>query len=232
MVGRCFQYKHLQETLICSLPRCHEKHCWRGTIPAMRLSHHWSQKATATMQCLPVQHQHRPHILIWLNPYIIITNNTVRMLNLRTTFCHRYCFHSALINSDSRITARVSKSPAKQELPQSDSFSFLHKWQLVHSATKTPLRHIGQTGVTHLEEGVMTEEGYVTFHRRCGDNKLLKSNPKPFKWIVFPLPSGGPGLVLISLSLSNTNTASPNNEDINQLSSSPEFHFKLLSLLK
>lgn len=79
----------------------------------------------------------------------------------------------------------VSNSPAKQELPQSDSFSFLHKWQLACSSTRSPLRHVGQPGVTHLDEEVMTGEGYVTFHRRYGCNKLLKSNPKPIKRIVF-----------------------------------------------
>jgi len=76
---------------------------------------------------------------------------------------------------------------------------------------RSPFRHVGQPGVTHLDAEVRTEEGHVTFPRRCGHNKLLKNNPKPIKTIVFPLPSAGLGLVLISLSLSNTKTASSQN---------------------
>lgn len=135
----------------------------------------------------------------YANPCTIIINNVVKMLNLQTTFCQRRCFNSALIKSDSRCTAWVSKTPAKQEMPQSNSFSFLHRWQLMPSPTTSPLRHVGQPGVTHLDDEVKAEEGYVTFRRSCGYNKLLKSNPKPINWTVFPLPSAGPGLTLTRL---------------------------------
>lgn len=194
MPGRCFQHTYLQETHLFPSGIVRSS-LWKGHKGACH-AHHCSQETMATTHTMlprtplaPAQTTRE----FYTNPYTIITNNMVKMHHLWTAFCQRCWFWQEV------TPARVSRTPAKQELPQSSSFSFLHTWKLLHSTPRYPLRHTGQPGVTHLDKEVTAEEGSITLHGRCRHDKLLKGNPKPIRLTVFPLPSAGPGLALTSL---------------------------------
>lgn len=195
MPGRCFQHTYLQETHLFPSEMSGAA-CGRGTkVPAMPTTAHRKQwqphnaSQSTTGSCTDHTSQ------FYTNSYTIITNSMVKMHHLWTTFCQML----DLTRSDSSQAAGVSRTPAKQELPQSSSFSFLHTWKLLHSTPRYPLMHLGQPGVTRLDKEVTAVEGSITLHGRCVHNKLLKGHPKPIRWTVFPLPSAGPGLALTSL---------------------------------